>query len=194
MTHEDRFREWFKTLPPSERADLEKAGAGLSSIKDPPIGGMREFDEQMLESDLPHAGAKEIQKAIQEMSAHAQDDDPGHDPILMAHLIRIIHFFMEIMDSHQPNDLASTHAMVAKIVLGIGDPPPQREIARRYGIPRSTINKRVKALQDRLGLKPSRFMHHEGHCQAFSLGHVMSQIIRETNPKKEEEDFRDPGS
>lgn len=186
MTHEDRFREWFKTLPASTRSQMESLGAGLTSIKDPPIGGMREFDEQMLESDQPHAGAKEIQRVIQEMSHQSQEDDPGYDPLLMAHLIRILHFFLEIMDSHQPNDLASTHALVARIVLGIGDPPPQREIARRYGIPRSTINKRVKALQDRLGLKPSRFMHHEGHCQAFALGHALSSIIKRTDPKNEE--------
>jgi hypothetical protein len=186
MTHEDRFKQWFKTLPKTLQQDLEATGAGLSSVKDPPIGGMREIDEQLLESDAPHAGASEVYKAIQAMSRAREGDDhqnasEGKPDISNAQLIRIIHFFLELYDCHKPNDLAAIQSLVIRIVLGIGDPPPQREIARKFGIPRSTINKRVKQMQEQMGLDPSHFMHHSGHCRSFSLGHTMAQIMRATD-------------
>lgn len=188
MTHEDRFKQWFKTLPKTLQQDLEATGAGLSTLKDPPIGGMREIDEQLLESDSPHAGANEVLKAIQAMSkareGDAHQNASGAKPdISNAQLIRIIHFFLELYDCHKPNDLASIQSLVIKIVLGIGNPPPQREIARKYGIPRSTINKRVKQMQEQMGLDPSHLMHHAGHCRAFSLGHTMAQILKATDEK-----------
>jgi hypothetical protein len=185
MTHEDRFREWFKKLPKTLQQDLEASGAGLSSLKDPPIGGMREIDEQLLESDAPHAGASEVYKAIQARSKEMQGADADNasqskPDISNAQLIRIIHFFLELYECHKPNDLAAIQSLVIRIVLGIGDPPPQREIARKFGIPRSTINKRVKQMQERFGLDPSHLMHHAGHCRAFSLGHVMAEVIKQT--------------
>lgn len=188
MTHEDRFKNWFKTLPKTLQQDLEASGAGLSTLKDPPIGGMREIDEQLLESDSPHAGANEVLKAIQAMSKGREGSDhqnasEGKPDISNAQLIRIIHFFLELYDCHKPGDLASIQSLVIKIVLGIGDPPPQREIARKYGIPRSTINKRVKQMQEQMGLDPSHLMHHAGHCRAFSLGHTMAQILKATDDK-----------
>jgi hypothetical protein len=197
MTHEDRFKQWFKTLPKSLQQDLESSGAGLSTIKDPPIGGMREIDEQLLESDSPHAGASEVLRAIQTISKERQgmpgDNAPEAQPdISNAQLIRIIHFFLEMYDCHKPGDLASIQSMIIKIVLGIGDPAPQREIARKYGIPRSTINKRVKQMQEQMGLDHSQFMHHAGHCRAFSLGHVMAQIMRQTEDAPSFTDRKNP--
>lgn len=183
MTHEERFKAWFASLPKHIREEAETLGAGLSTIKDPPIGGMREIDEAALDSDAPHAGATEVYRAIQEISKQrlTEEQDPqadDRDREFIATAIRLLHFFLEAADAHQPGDLAATHSMVMKIVFGIGDPPPQREIARKYGIPKSTINKRVKQMQDRLGLEPSQFMHHSGHCRAFSLGHTLAQIKR----------------
>lgn len=183
MNHDDRFRAWFNALPKHIREEAETLGAGLSTLKDPPIGGMREIDEQMLDSDSPHAGASEVYRAITSISQQRERPDAPSEQagsLTNGQLIRIIHFFLEVLDCHHPQDLASVHALVARIVLGIGDPPPQREIARKFGIPRSTINKRVKEMQERLGLDPSQFMHHTGHCKAFSLGHTLAQIKRQT--------------
>lgn len=170
MDYEARFRQWFKSLPKEKQAELEQMGAGLSTIKDPSIGGMRELDEQLLESGK-HSQGELIQKAIIEASSssHTFVEDPQ-----AAKYIRLLHFFVELLENAHPKDSALLHAQVVRIVLGIGEPPPQRTLAKKYNVPRSTVNKRVKRLQQLLGLPPSRFMFSDRHCASFSLGHTLS--------------------
>lgn len=176
MDHEARFRVWFQSLPKKKREELEQLGAGLASVKDPSIGGMRELDEQQLESDRPHSQAELINKAL--LDASLEQNKGFSEDIPTAKLIRLMHFFVEVMDSAHHKDSALLHAQIVRIVLGIGDPPPQRVLAKKYGVPRSTVNKRVKRLQQMLGLPPSKFMFSEHHCASFSLGHTLS-FLRE---------------
>lgn len=178
MDYESRFRAWFKTLPKETQAELEQAGAGLSTVRDPSIGGMRELDEQLLESGQ-HSQADLINKALIEASTYPTEFKEDKET---AKLIRLIHFFIELMDSAHPKDSALLHAQVVRIVLGVGDPPPQRTLAKKFNTPRSTVNKRVKRLQSMLNLPPSKFMFTEQHCASFSLGHFLSFLKDKTQP------------
>ena len=170
MDYEARFRTWFKSLSKERQAELERMGAGLSTVKDPSIGGMRELDEQLLESGK-HSQGGLINKAIIEASTTSNTFVEDKEA---AKYIRLLHFFIEVLDAAHPKDTAVLHAQVVRIVLGIGEPPPQRTLAKKFNVPRSTVNKRVKRLQTILGLPPSRFMFSDKHCASFSLGHTLS--------------------
>lgn len=181
MDHEARFKAWFHSLPKKKQEELERLGAGLLSVKDPSIGGMRELDEQQLESDRPHSQAELINKAL--LDASMEQGKGFSEDIPTSKLIRLMHFFVEVMDSAHHKDSALLHAQIVRIVLGIGDPPPQRVLAKKYGVPRSTVNKRVKRLQQMLGLPPSKFMYAEHHCASFSLGHTLSFLRQKADAR-----------
>lgn len=174
MDYESRFRLWFKGLPAKVQAELERLGAGLGTLRDPSIGGNRELDEQTLDSD-EHSQARLIKKAILEQSTERREFKEDLDT---ARMIRLLHFFMEVMESAHKNDSARLHAQVVKIVLGLGEPPAQRELSRMLKVPRSTINKRVKRLQKMLGLPPSKYMFHDKACNAFRVGHTIACLKR----------------
>ena len=178
MDYESRFRVWFLSLPKKVQAELERLGAGLGTVRDPSIGSNRELDEQTIDSD-EHSQARLIKKAILEYSQESSKE--FKEDIQTAQMIRLIHFFMEIMESAHKNDSAMLHAQVVRIVLGLGEPPAQRELSRQLGVPRSTINKRVKRLQAILGLPPSKFMFHDKACNAFRIGHTMAFLKRKAD-------------
>jgi hypothetical protein len=178
MDYETRFRVWFQGLPMKVQAELERLGAGLGTMRDPSIGGNRELDEQTIDTD-EHSQAGLIKKAILEYSKESAKE--FKEDIQTSQMIRIIHFFMEVMESAHKNDSAMLHAQVVRIVLGLGEPPAQRELSRQLGVPRSTINKRVKRLQSVLGLPPSKFMFHDKACNAFRIGHTLAFLKKKAD-------------
>lgn len=168
MDHEARLRKWHDSLPAGKKELFRTSGGGPFILGDTSIGGMRELDESTLDSDQPHSEAARINEAIIKASSmpaeFVEDPEAGK-------MIKLLHFFCDVLDAAHPKDSAALHAEVVRIVLGIGQPMAQRELAKKLGVPKTTVNKRVKRLQKLLELDPSHFMHHEGHCRSFSKGH-----------------------
>jgi len=90
----------------------------------------------------------------------------------------ILDFILNSLDdSNDPR--SRLQADLIRIVLGIGNPPTQAELGRRFNLTRASVSDRCVALQTKLDVDGSPFMRNETQVRRIRASRIISAALYE---------------
>lgn len=156
-------REWIENLPAEERKRLEadghlrplgwQHGSGKSDrdLADSPLASEEPDILGEVDAHLTHSGSV---RPAEESAAPAQVVDAGEAEERLMDLLRRL--MAEVVSQKNPKLTVECLAIACGLNLVDGD--SMQEVARRHGISRAAVSKRVVDIAEKLNLPPSRAM------------------------------------